>query len=1058
MRSLIILLLIAAPVLADFPEIHNSERDKDAQPMPPKEAAASFEVPEGFSVEVVFAEPDVQNPIAMTWDAQGRLWVAENYTYDQPSMRFDRSLRDRVLYFEDTDGDGKLDKRNVFVDDVQLLTSVEVGLGGVWLMCPPQVLFIPDADHDGKPDGPAEVVLDGFTVAKDNYHNFANGLRFGPDGWLYGRCGHSCPGLIGVPGTPDERRQPMDGGIWRYHPQTKHVEVLTCGTTNPWGHDWDEHGEMFFINTVNGHLWHTIPGAHFKQAFTLDKNPHVYELIDHHADHWHFDTTGRWQDSRAGAANEFGGGHAHVGMMIYQGTNWPESYRGNLFTVNMHGMRVNQEILEREGSGYVGKHGKDMLISSDPFFRGMELSTAPDGSVYMIDWSDTGECHDHTGVHRTSGRIYRVSYDAANKIPRPPTGESYFLNPMVQQLDNNWAPRMARIVLQEKYLAGEGMGPLAALLKQMVLEETPEQGLTSQEKHDRNRLRYLWTLHVIGGTDEELLVKLLDDKNEHVRVWAIRLLTEQWPLDGVLGPVPYDDETQQDVADRAQQLLPKLTKMAKTDKSGLVLLTLASTLHRLPVYVRSQLATELVKHAQYADDHNLPLMTWYGLIPVASQPSTPFRSWAGTVQATVAREPGMKPDGLVDVAIASTWPATTKLIARRLAEDIEKNPIPINKLIVATKGFDATKVNDVLTGMSEALRGWSKAPKPKDWDVLVASLNDTNSPEIQQKLRELGALFGDGRALDELRKLAMSSDADMQIRQSALASLIEAKPDDLREICEKLVTTSNLNIVAARGLALFDDPEAAKLLVDHYRRFREPQRPEVLAILLSRPTSANVLLDAMEKNRLRKSDVTAFHVRQMRNLGDEALSIRVNEVWGEVRESSEEKQQAMAYWKGRLTEETLAQANKSKGRVVFEGLCAKCHRLYGDGSNIGPDLTGSNRGNLDYLLQNIIDPSAIVSADYRMTVLQMDDGRVLSGIIAEQTDRTLTLQTPTERVTVEKEGIEAQKKTALSPMPDLQLGAEPNQPGGLLTDEQFIDLISYLKNPAQVSFPEGAGN
>ncbi|MFN3149569.1 PVC-type heme-binding CxxCH protein [Bremerella sp.] len=1029
MRSLFILLLITAPVLADFPEIHNSERDKDAQPMPPKEAAASFDVPEGFKVEVVFAEPDVQNPISMNWDAYGRLWVAENYTYDQPSMRFDRSMRDRVLFFEDSDRDGKLDKRNVFVDDVQMLTSVEVGLGGVWLMCPPQVLFIPDADHDGKPDGPAQVVLDGFTVAKDNYHNFANGLRFGPDGWLYGRCGHSCPGLIGVPGTPDEQRHPMDGGIWRYHPQTKHVEVLTCGTTNPWGHDWDEHGEMFFINTVNGHLWHTIPGAHFKQAFTLDKNPHVYELIDHHADHWHFDTTGKWQDSRAGAANEFGGGHAHVGMMIYQGTNWPESFRGNLFTVNMHGMRVNQEILEREGSGYVAKHGKDILISGDPFFRGMELSTAPDGSVYMIDWSDTGECHDHTGVHRTSGRIYRISYEGASRVPRPPTGDSYFLNPMVQQIDNNWAPRMARLVLQEKALAGEDLGPLAALMKQMVLEAAPEQALTSQEKHDRNRLRCLWTLHVIGGTDNELLVKLLDDKNEHIRAWAIRLLTEQWPIDGILGPVPHEESGR--VRAEAEKLLPKFIEMAKEDSSGLVLLTLASTLNRLPVSMRSVVAVGLVQHEEYAEDHNLPLMTWYGLMPVGDQ----------------------KPEQLVGVAVVSKWPTTTKMIARRLTEEVDRSPGPINDLIGRAKEFDDSKVADLLVGMSEAVKGWSKAIKPDAWDSFATRYEMTNNATIQQRTRELGAVFGDGRALDELRKLAFSGYAPPQARQAALSSLIEAKPDDLREICEKLVTTPNVNVVAARGLALFDDPAAAKLLVDNYRRFREPQRPEVLAILLSRSASANVLLDAMEKNRIPKSDVTAFHVRQMRNLGDDALSKRVNDVWGEVRESSEEKQKAMVYWKGRLTNEALSRADMSKGRVVFEGLCAKCHRLYGEGSNIGPDLTGSNRSNLDYLLQNIIDPSAIVSADYRMTVLQMEDGRVLSGIIAEQTDRTLTLQTPTDRVTVEKEGIEAQKKTALSPMPDLQLGAEPNQPGGLLTDEQFIDLISYLKNPAQVPLP-----
>jgi putative membrane-bound dehydrogenase-like protein len=143
------------------------------------------------------------------------MWVAENYTYAERAKRFDLGLKDRVIILEDKDWDGVAETRKVFTEDVQMLTSVEVGRGGVWLMCPPQVLFIPDRNNDDIPDGEPEVVLDGFTVAKDNYHNFANGLRFGPDGWLYGRCGHSCPGKLGVPGTPDEQRVPMKGGIWR---------------------------------------------------------------------------------------------------------------------------------------------------------------------------------------------------------------------------------------------------------------------------------------------------------------------------------------------------------------------------------------------------------------------------------------------------------------------------------------------------------------------------------------------------------------------------------------------------------------------------------------------------------------------------------------------------------------------------------------------------------------------------------------------------------------------------------------------------------------------------
>ncbi len=263
-----------------------------------------------------------------------------------------------------------------------MLTSVEVGLGGTWLMCPPQVLFIPDRNGDDRPDSAPEVVLDGFTVPTENYHNFANGLRWGPDGWLYGRCGASSPGLIGTPGTPDAERIPVTGGMWRYDPRSKRVEVLNHGTTNPWGHDWDALGELFFINTVNGHLWHSIPGAHFVRPHTIDLNPTAYAAIDQHADHFHWDTAKDWSDSRVVTAehDRAGGGHAHSGMMIYNGDQWPASDRGKLFTLNFHGRRTNVERLERQGDGFVGKHEPDRFFMGDTRFRGIDLSAGPDGS------------------------------------------------------------------------------------------------------------------------------------------------------------------------------------------------------------------------------------------------------------------------------------------------------------------------------------------------------------------------------------------------------------------------------------------------------------------------------------------------------------------------------------------------------------------------------------------------------------------------------------------------------------------------------------------------------
>ncbi len=374
-----------------FPVPFNTEKLSTDSLMPAGEAAAKTELPSGLKVNVFAAEPDIQNPIAMCWDAAGRLWILENFTYAEHTQRFEPTLRDRVLILEDKDRDGVMDQRKVFTDDIRQSTSIAIGHGGLWLLALPQLIFIPDANHDDIPDGPAQVMLDGFEVARENHHNFANGLKWGPDGWLYGRCGGSCPARIGLPEARPEERVALEGGLWRYHPVSREVEVLTTGTTNPWGHDWNEFYEIFFVNTVNGHLWHAIPGAHYTRPFTLDPNTRTYGLIDQHADHYHFDTGKSWRDSRHGAASSLGGGHAHSGTMIYLGDQWPEEYRGQLFTLNFHGRRINVEQLERQGSGYVARHKPDMFLSPDPWFRGIDLDYGPDGSVFVLDWSDTGE-------------------------------------------------------------------------------------------------------------------------------------------------------------------------------------------------------------------------------------------------------------------------------------------------------------------------------------------------------------------------------------------------------------------------------------------------------------------------------------------------------------------------------------------------------------------------------------------------------------------------------------------------------------------------------------------
>jgi len=720
------------------------------------------------------------------------------------------SLRDRVLIFEDTDGDGVADKRTVFTDDVQMLTSIEVGHGGVWLMCPSRLLFIPDRDQDDQPDGPAMA---------------------------------ACPGRIGVPGTSDEQRVVLEGGIWRFHPRSKHFEVLCHGTTNPWGHDWNEFGDGFFINTVNGHLWHLIPGAHFDRPFTLDPNPHVYELLDMHADHWHFDTKGKWNKSRDGAANDFGGGHAHSGMSIYLGGDWPDEYRGRLFTLNFHGRRTNQELLVREGSGYVGKHGKDMLISADPFFRGMEIGYGPTGNMFVLDWSDTGECHEHTGVHRTSGRIYRVAHQPNGKAKTKDVGvedlrkmESPRLAKLMRH-HNEWFVRQARVILSKRAadsaqtVHGNPNADLQSaitLLKEMVNEDQPEIAY-----------RALATLGAMGFADDDLLRTQLSHSDEHLRAWAIRLISDHWPIDDVFGPTFASRKHKSRVKREYSRWEEQFCEMASTDPSGLVRLTLASTIQRLPNELRLQLAAALMSREEDANDHNLPLLVWYGLIPVAES----------------------EPLGLAKIAVDSQWAKTQRLITRRLAQDIETAANPVNEIVNFISSAKPKVQENLLLGLSDGLKGWRRAPQPKNWPQVVAAIDSDTKSKIKDTVRELSILFGDGRALEDVRKIVMDKKTKIGIRRTALEALVASKSEGVVEICLPLLRDARINAVALKGVSTSNDIKIANALIKNYKRFRSPKRSLVIEVLASRVTFANALVSAIESKKIPLADLTAYDVR-----------------------------------------------------------------------------------------------------------------------------------------------------------------------------------------------------
>ncbi|MBX7166719.1 MAG: hypothetical protein K1X74_10270 [Pirellulales bacterium] len=987
------------------PGLFAAEAPDTQQDPPPRataeQAAALMQAPPGFRVEVFAAEPLVRQPIAIATDARGRFWVAENNSYTIEHRDDEAALRDRIVCLIDTDGDGRADEQHVFWDQAYELTSIEVGRDGLWALCPPRLLFLPDRDHDDRLDGDPEVALDGFDLVAANRHNFANGLKWGPDGWLYGRNGITHTAHVGRPGALPTERVEMGPGMWRFDPRSGRFEVVATGTTNPWGHDWDRHGELFFINTVIGHLWHVVPGAHFKRMFGADPNPYAYELIDQTADHFHWDTTEPWHQIRQGTSSTTaaaGGGHAHSGLLIDQGGNWPAAYRDRLYTVNLHGHQLNCDRLERVGASYVARHGEDLFATSDPWFRGIDLLNGPDGAVYLADWSDVGECHERDGVHRSSGRIYRLAY--GKRKSKSPGDFNRLSNPeLVAQLrsDNIWHARWAQRVLQFRHEAGQ---PVAEARDEcLALLES-----TAPVEH---RLRALWTLHVTGGVDEPRLCRLLATaEDEHLRVWAVRLLVDHGP--------PSDTA------------IDDLAKQASTETSGLVLVHLASAAGRLPLDRREAVLQPLVARGELADDRVYPLMLWYAvepLVPLAPRP-------------------------MAQLAVETRIPRLARLVARRVAQGYPTACHEGLDILLAAIAGGEPNATVLLPGIGQGLHGRRRAPKPQGWDAAAERVLRGADAGQAALVRRLAAVFGDGLAVAELQDLARDTSADATARRDAIRSLVETDAAGTLELLAALLADHDVAAEAVRGLGALAPNEARAAILARLGDLIPPAREAALGVLAARPASAVLLLERVVAGNIARDDVALADVRLMQSFADPRVAELLRQAWPELRPVTADKQAHIARLKQQLQGAELAAADMQAGRGHWERLCAKCHTLFGSGGKIGPDLTGAQRANLDYLLENIVDPGASLAPAFRMSTLELSDGRVVQGVIVQRTAESIEVQTATERLTLAVTDVETTEESALSLMPDGLLD--------LLSPADTASLIRFLQSDGSAA-GTGAG-
>ena len=503
-----------------------------------------------------------------------------------------------------------------------------------------------------------------------------------------------------------------------------------------------------------------------------------------------------------------------------------------------------------------------------------------------------------------------------------------------------------------------------------------------------------------GGLNAERIQQGLVDSGPFVRAWTIQLA-----LEGGTAP---------------DALLSRLAEMAKTDPSPIVRLYLASAAIRLRAADRWHIVEGLLGHGEDAKDHNLPL---HGLVHGKSRSGV------------------LDPERALELSQAHPSLPILPFMVRRIAA--AATPEAIGLLVARMAAVDDPVVQlTFLEGLRESLQGRRQVPMPAAWTDVYAKLAKSTKAEVRDQADGLAVTFGDPQAFDALRKLASSREGDSLRRQKALAALLAARDPNLAPVLQELVSDPDVRGPAIRGLASYADANTPKLILSVYPELTPAERRDALATLASRPVYGKALLDALAGKKIDAKDISADLIRQLRTLKDGDLDKRIAEVWGVVRATAADRvRQQATYRKMLQAVASELPADVALGRGLYAKTCAQCHTLFGVGGKIGPDLTGSNRGNLDYLLENMLDPSAVIPKEYAVTLFELNSGRFVTGILKEETAAAFTVVTANETLTIPRNEVTARQLTQQSMMPEDQL--KP------MSEHEVRSLVAYLQSPTQ---------
>ncbi|QDU18963.1 PVC-type heme-binding CxxCH protein [Urbifossiella limnaea] len=973
--------------------------------VPPAEAARRMAPADGLAVRVFAAEPDVRQPIFVRCDDRGRVWTIQYLQYPNPAglkrVAVDRWSRtvydrvpepppqgprgaDRITICEDTDGDGTADTFKDFVAGLNLCTGVEFGHHGVYVLQAPYLLHYPDRDRDDVPDADPEVLLSGFGM--EDAQSLANHLTWGPDGWLYG--------LNGSTTTCRVRGVEFQQGVWRYHPGTREFELFCEGGGNVFGLTFDDAGNLFYSSNL-GLFWHAFQGGYYLKNVGKHgplHNPYAYGHLSH-------------------VAHDAPTGGPTTGGTVYRGDSFPPRFRGRFLAGDFLRHTASSWELKPSGATVTASFRELLLDSRDPWFGATDLCVGPDGAVYVGDFYDRRTAHPDPDADwdRSNGRVYRVQALGAKAAPKIDLG-ALRTEELVALLrhPNGWTADRARVLL-----AGRAGRESWAALRELARDKEP-----------RLALRGLWALHATGGLDQKFAEELLANPSEHVRAWAVRLLGDRKAV--------------------SPRLAERFAELAKSDPSIVVRAQLLCTARRLPSGQALPVVEQALRRGADVGDPVLAWLLWWAVesqaMAAAGRVTAFFAEAENRDRPAVRANLGRLVRRYAADGTAAGYRAAHTLLA---AEKVTLLPDLDRGLAERAVGRPAVGQG----GLFDALAAPGRELPPRKYDPLASDLADViraawaAAPGDAVRTR-LALRAGVADARERVHADVSGPNTTRPARLARLAVLEElgdtaCLPAVLPHLASRDadVQAAALSVVARVGGA-----EAGTAVVRAYPALPAALKPRARAVLFGRADWAKGFLALIDARTVAAADVPVEQVRLLALLGDAPIDAAVRKHWGRVSPGTpEEKLAEVRRFRNDLR---AGPGDAARGKALFAQHCGACHKLFGEGGTVGPDLTTTSRADTAWLLASVVDPGAVVRAPYVPVAVRTDDGVVRTGIVAEQDGASLTLvDAKAERTRVPRERIESVRDLSASLMPEKLLDA--------LTPQERRDLFRYLQQPGR---------